>query len=143
MTVAVVALALALVGSMGVNVWLLYGRVSDKDKAADSRIAQILTEAESERTHFELETVQRALVASDHVIDGLEATLASYLNHPVNGDLAGDDVDGRVLRLAVRLGQAARAGRALPAEPAAPVPADPAAGEADADLSSPTGVDGV
>lgn len=114
MTIAVVTLAFVVAGLSGVNIWLLRGRVSDKDKAAADRIKLTVTEAESERTAFELDVTKKALAATERRAVALEELLAEEMNANPNADLAGHDVRSRLLRNA----QAWRAADSLRAESA-------------------------
>jgi hypothetical protein len=141
--VALVALGFALVASMAANVWLTYRTVRGVEGQAKAEVGATHFESALELAHFELEHTKQALTAADHVIDGLEETLATYLNQPsaTGSGLDADDVAGRVMRLARRLGQTARAGRALPAVTGEAVPPDPAAEPPAADLRSPDGPD--
>lgn len=144
MTVAVIVLAIALAAAVGalVAMSLKYvGQVSDaNDHATDARIGQHSTELELERRDFEIETIQRALVSVTKRAEALEQIIAEELNAS-NSDLDPADWRTRELRLAAAWAAAdsnrvrAAADRSVPEAPATNTPG--------ADLSSPTGVDGV
>jgi hypothetical protein len=118
-----------LVLSLGLNAWLTYGRIKDAESKADSRVAQVATEAHQERTAYELEVTQKALTAANMRAATLEEELKHALEQPSLADgLDAHDVAGRVLRLVGKWGEAAAARSPLPAEPdSEAVPDEPAA----------------
>lgn len=110
MTVAVITLAIALVGAMGVIVWLV--------RRGDSRVDQVLLKTEelssakleigvktmiAERALFEKEKAEQALVIERARANALEEYIsADAQTKDPNADLAPDDVDGRMLRFSQR-----------------------------------------
>lgn len=113
--VAVIVLAIALAGMAGVVVALVYGRVAAADQIASARVAQVMTEAESERTHFELETTKGVLASVEARASALEEIIADEINSMPNADLGRTDVRNRLLRTA-QAWRSADANR-LPAQP--------------------------
>jgi len=114
MTVAVITLAIALVGAMGVIVWLV--------RRGDARVDQVLVKSDelssakleinvktmiAERALFEKEKATQALIGERSRADALEEYISvdAQTKDP-NADLAPDDIDGRMLRTSKRWGAA-------------------------------------
>lgn len=110
------------IGQAGLIAWLVHGRMADKDQAADARVGQVATEAESERTAYELDVTQKALAAANKRCDALEEIIADEINGNPNADLGRTDVRGRLLRIAGRWREAASARSPLPATAGEGVP---------------------
>ncbi len=115
MTVAVVALAIALAGALGLIAWLVYRVFADARALADERQDRVATQGRLERVGFELDTTKAALTKAERDRDIFEEA-ANAAPSPV---LPAGDVDGRLLQAA----QADAAARdvAVPAKPAAGV----------------------
>lgn len=123
--IPIVILALAVLGLIG---WLVRGRINDAESKADSRVAQVATEAHQERTAYELEVTQKALTAANMRAATLEEELKHALEQPSLADgLDAHDVAGRVLRLVGKWGEAAAARSPLPALEDPNLPDEPAA----------------
>jgi hypothetical protein len=126
--VAVVVLATTLLSAVGVIAWLAFRVVKAAEQEADARVGQVATEAESERTAYELDVTQKALTAANKRADALEEIIADEINDEnPNPDLARTDVRTRLLRIAGKWREAAATRSPLPAEsePAVPAPAAP------------------
>lgn len=118
MIVLAVILALALTASLGLNGWLVYGRVDDAHHEGDARVAQVATEAEQERTAFELDVTKKALTAANMRASALEEELKHALEQPrLGAGLAASDASGRVLRIVGKWGEAAAARSPLASGP--------------------------
>lgn len=129
MIVLAIILAVTLASSLGVVAWLVYGVIRDAHKEGDSRVAQVATEAEQERTAYELAVTQKALQAANIRADALEEELSNAIQQSnLGAGLAPSDVPGRVLRLVGKWREAAATRGPLPAEPDPAVPVEGAAG---------------
>lgn len=126
--------------ALGVTVWAVRGWVGETKSAAKSEIGATHFESALELAHFELEQTRQAHAAATARATALEQLLAEEAPN-ANADLDPADWRTRELRLA-RAWATADAHRLGP-DAIEPVPAPAAADETDADLSSPTGVDGV
>lgn len=150
MTALAAVLAAALAGAIAAITWLAYRAVSGAERSiaaadadADTRVAQVATEAELERVQFELEATKQALGRATARAAALEEEM--FRAHPPpNTDLAADDVRGRILRLASawRAAEGADRGGAVPAEPGGAMP-PPAAADPTGPAAVPGGARGV
>ena len=123
-----VILGSSLMTALGLIAWLVVRIVRAAGKEADARVGQVATEAESERTAYELDVTKRALEAANIRARTLEEELTDALDQPSLADgLDAADVAGRVRRLAERWREAAAARNPLPASPEPAVSEQPAA----------------
>ena len=115
MVAVAIVLATTLAGALGLLAWLVRGRVVAADQLADARVGQVATEAELERSGFELDIVKKALAASQKRADALERVIADEINDSESGlPLDRNGVRQRIVQIARQWAEADRA-RALPA----------------------------
>ncbi len=125
MSVLAITLGVAIVGALGLIVWLVHGRIADVRGIADDRVKHTATNGRLERRDFEFMTLTKQLQFETRRADVFEEALANAENP--NGDLGPRDVHARVVRAAAkaRAAQAARGGAvpSVPVEPVRPTPA--------------------
>lgn len=85
--------------SLGAIIWLTAGRISDREKLADARIAQVETEAHAERAAFELEVATKALAAEKKRTAALQEVLDDVSKAPIGIGLTERDWQTRLLRI--------------------------------------------
>lgn len=131
MFVAVIVLAVALAGSLGLIAWLAHDDVNEAHNKGDARVAQSVTEEHLAQAQFELEVERKARIASETRAAALEEQLTHELSSPFPDAPTLDpaDVRGRMLRLAQQWG-AADTGRTNAGAPSEPVKAVPVKGPA-------------
>ncbi len=118
MTIAIIALAIALTGALGLIAYLVHSNSKRVDQAIAASDATSATREqwqqavlEAERTKFELKTTAQALLVEQRLADSLEEFIANDApSVDPNADLAPDDVANRVLRI-FRKARGAQAGR--------------------------------
>lgn len=127
-TAAIIALALALAGMVGVVVYLVRRGDAATDRAADARIARADAAAELAHARFELERAKEALSTVTARISRLEG-LAYDADAAPRDDLDPGDLDGRLRRIESEwYGDTPAAGSAGGAPGAGAVPDAAAAG---------------
>lgn len=119
-SVALIIVALALAGSLGLHAWLIKTALSDRARTADTLFDLATANAEIERTSFELAATKQALQAATDRSAALERSLIDALSSSDATDLAPDDVRTRLLRI-IEEQNARRSGGEVPAEPTGPV----------------------
>jgi hypothetical protein len=115
--------------SLGAIIWLTAGRIGDREKLADARIAQVETEGHVDRLTFELEVTRKALAAANARATALEGVIADDINAPVADGLGPADVRGRLLQITKAWADA----DGVPASGSAPMHHESATAPADAE----------
>ncbi len=126
MTIVAIVLAAAVASALALIAWLVYRVVAASEQSADARVAQVATEAATERAGYELEVTQKALIAAGKRADALEEVIVDEINSTANPDLASTDVRSRLLQIAGKWREAAAARDPLPPEFDGPMPEAPA-----------------
>jgi len=144
MTVAVITLALVIAAAVGLLGWMVHRTVTDADRRADSRVAQVATEAHLEQSEFQLKVTTKALDAAKRRATALEEALGHAIAQPFpDADVAPDDHRTRVRRLAEAWRSADEDRDALLAESGEPVSLDPATAAPSSDAVVPDDPDGL
>jgi hypothetical protein len=143
MTVVAITLAVAIAGALALNAWLVHGRISSAEAAADAHVELVEKQAQLERAQFELDVTKKSLKATETRAAAMQEVLSDELDKAPNPDLARDDVAGRVRRILDRWETADRdrallagPGAAVPAAVAAETPAAPSVPQAARDVHS-------
>lgn len=117
MTALAFTLAITLATALGCFVWAVRRGDRATDDATRARVGLAHTEAESERTTYELTVTRAALTAAQTRITALEGALDDAINStPLGAGLDARDAAGRVRRVLSAWGSAAAARDPLSAD---------------------------
>lgn len=127
MTVAIIAMSLALLGALAALGWAARRISQLGDLRADAEHTAAVSQTHAERAEFERDATQKTLTAELARSAELEAALAESIQAEIrhyNADLPADDVASRLQRRRDAR-RAPAAGGPIPAVAAAPLPGKP------------------